>query len=69
VCGCSDHAAHYHNLGQKLGASLLTRHIGWKQKNEKEKKGRDWQGISTHEGDEISLKSSVGQRAGNLILK
>jgi hypothetical protein len=32
VCDCSDQAAHYHNLGPKLGASLLTRHIRWKQK-------------------------------------
>jgi hypothetical protein len=32
VCDCSDQAAHYHNLGSKLGASLLTRHTGWKQK-------------------------------------
>jgi hypothetical protein len=39
VCDCSDQAAHYHNLGPKLGASLLTRHIGWKQK-EKKKKGK-----------------------------
>jgi hypothetical protein len=31
VCDCSDQAAHYHHLGPKLGASLLTRHIGWKQ--------------------------------------
>jgi hypothetical protein len=31
VCNSSDQAAHYHNLGPKLGASLLTRHIGWKQ--------------------------------------
>jgi hypothetical protein len=36
VCGCSHQAAHYHNLGPKLGASLLTRHFGWKQKKEKE---------------------------------
>jgi hypothetical protein len=40
VCDCPDQAAHYHNLGPKLGASLLTRHIGWKQKRkEKKKKG------------------------------
>jgi hypothetical protein len=32
VCDCSDQASHYHNLGPQLGASLLTRHIGWKQK-------------------------------------
>jgi hypothetical protein len=32
VCDCPYQAAHYHNLGPKLGASLLTRHIGWKQK-------------------------------------
>jgi hypothetical protein len=32
VCDRSDQAAHYHNLGPQLGASLLTRHIGWKQK-------------------------------------
>jgi hypothetical protein len=38
VCNCSDQAAHYHNLGPQLGASLLTRHIGWKQKQKKEKK-------------------------------
>jgi hypothetical protein len=31
-CDRSDQAAHYHNLGPQLGASLLTRHIGWKQK-------------------------------------
>jgi adenylate cyclase class IV len=38
VCDCSDQAAHYHNLGPKLGASLLTRHIGWKQKQKVKKK-------------------------------
>jgi hypothetical protein len=38
VCDCSDQAAHYHNLGPKLGASLLTRHIGWKQKKKVKKK-------------------------------
>jgi hypothetical protein len=38
VCDCSDQAAHYHNLGPQLGASLLTRHIGWKQKERKERK-------------------------------
>jgi hypothetical protein len=38
VCDCSDQAAHYHNLGPKLGASLLTQHIGWKQKNKVKKK-------------------------------
>jgi hypothetical protein len=32
VCGRSDQAAHYHNLGPQLGASLLTLHIGWKRK-------------------------------------
>jgi hypothetical protein len=37
VCDCSDQAAHYHNLGPKLGASLLTRHIGWKQKKKRKK--------------------------------
>jgi hypothetical protein len=37
VCDCSDQAAHYHNLGPKLGASLLTRHIGWKQKKKVKK--------------------------------
>jgi hypothetical protein len=37
VCDCSDQAAHYHNLGPKLGASLLTRHSGWKQKRERKK--------------------------------
>jgi hypothetical protein len=37
VCDRSDQAAHYHNLGPKLGASLLTRHIGWKQKEERKK--------------------------------
>jgi hypothetical protein len=31
VCDSSDQAAHYHHLGPKLGASLLTRHFGWKQ--------------------------------------
>jgi hypothetical protein len=38
VCDCSDQAAHYYNLGPKLGASLLTRHIGWKQKQKERKK-------------------------------
>jgi ACR3 family arsenite efflux pump ArsB len=38
VCDCSDQAAHYHNLGPKLGASLLTRHIGWKQKKKERKR-------------------------------
>jgi Zn-finger nucleic acid-binding protein len=38
VCDCSDQAAHYHNLGPQLGASLLTRHIGWKQKQKESKK-------------------------------
>jgi hypothetical protein len=38
VCDCSDQAAHYHNLGPQLGASLLTRHIGWKQKKKVKKK-------------------------------
>jgi hypothetical protein len=38
VCYCSDQAAHYHNLGPQLGASLLTRHIGWKQKKKVKKK-------------------------------
>jgi hypothetical protein len=38
VCDCSDQAAHYHNLGPQLGASLLTRQIGWKQKKESKKK-------------------------------
>jgi hypothetical protein len=37
VCGCSDQAAHYHDLGPKLVASLLTRHIGWKQKKRERK--------------------------------
>jgi hypothetical protein len=41
VCDCSDQAAHYHNLGPKLGASLLTWHIGWKEKKESKKKSRD----------------------------
>jgi hypothetical protein len=40
VCDCSDQAAHYHNLGPQLGASLLTRHIGWKQKKKVRKKVR-----------------------------
>jgi hypothetical protein len=39
VCYSSEQAAHYHHLGPKLGASLLTRHFGWKQ-NRKVKDGR-----------------------------
>jgi hypothetical protein len=46
VCDCSDQAAHYQNLGPKLGASLLTRHIGWKQKKESKKKKRNSGGTS-----------------------
>jgi hypothetical protein len=44
VCDCSDQAAHYHNLGPKIGASLLTRHIGWKQKKKvkKSRRRREW---------------------------
>jgi hypothetical protein len=38
VCDCSDQAAHYHNLGPQLGASLLTRYIGWKHKKKERKK-------------------------------
>jgi hypothetical protein len=34
-------AAHYHNLGPKLGASLLTRHIGWKNRKKEKKKRRN----------------------------
>jgi hypothetical protein len=37
VCDCSDQAAHCHNLGPQLGASLLTRHFGWKQKQKVKK--------------------------------
>jgi hypothetical protein len=40
VCDCSDQAAHYHNLGPQLGASLLTRHIGWKQQQKVKKKDK-----------------------------
>jgi hypothetical protein len=40
VCDCSDQAAHYHNLGPRLGASLLIRHIGWKQEKKERKKER-----------------------------
>jgi hypothetical protein len=46
VCDCSDQAAHYHNLGPKLGASLLTWHIGWKHKKEKEKKEEETAGVA-----------------------
>jgi hypothetical protein len=35
VCDSSDQAPHYHHLGPQLGASLLTRHIGWKQNKKK----------------------------------
>jgi hypothetical protein len=38
VCDCSDQAAHYHNLGPKLGASLLTRHIWLETETESKKK-------------------------------
>jgi hypothetical protein len=38
VCDRSDQAAHYHNLRPQLEASLLTRHIGWKQKKKVKKK-------------------------------
>jgi hypothetical protein len=31
MCDSSDQAALYHHLGPKLGASFLTRHIGWEQ--------------------------------------
>jgi hypothetical protein len=40
VCDCSDQAAHYHNLGPQLRASLLPRHIGWKQEKKERKKER-----------------------------
>jgi hypothetical protein len=41
VCDRSDQAAHHHNLSPQLGASLLTRHIGWKQKIESTLKPSD----------------------------
>jgi hypothetical protein len=41
VCTCSDQAAHYHNLGPKLGASLLTRHIGWKTEKRERRRRSD----------------------------
>jgi hypothetical protein len=50
VCDRSDQAAHYHNLGPQLGASLLTRHIGWKQKQKvKKKKVKELWGIKAAE--------------------
>jgi hypothetical protein len=39
VCDSSDQAAHCHHLGPKLGASCLTRNLGWKH-NKKVKKLR-----------------------------
>jgi hypothetical protein len=48
VCDCSDQAAHYHNLGPQLGASLLTRHIGWKQKQKRKKKKSMALSVSSH---------------------
>jgi hypothetical protein len=64
VCDCSDQAAHYHNLGPKLGASLLTRHIGWKQKKKERKKAihfcgtvrANWKGMSSNFGKKLRLK-------------
>jgi hypothetical protein len=32
MCDSSDEAAHYQHLGPKFGASFLTRHFGWNQK-------------------------------------
>jgi hypothetical protein len=38
VCDCSDEAAHYHNLGPKIGASLLNRHVSRNRKRKRKKK-------------------------------
>jgi hypothetical protein len=55
VCDCSDQAAHYHNLGPKLGASLLTRHIGSKQKKKERKK------VSSCRNDSKRSENSASQ--------
>jgi hypothetical protein len=47
VCDRSDQAAHYHNLGPQLGASLLTRHIGWKQKKKESKTSEKLKAITS----------------------
>jgi hypothetical protein len=60
VCDCSDQAAHYHNLGPKLGASLLTRHIGWKQKQKVKKKKHIYGGVSiTPDADKMPFLNSL----------
>jgi hypothetical protein len=72
VCDCSDHAAHYHNLGPKLGASLLTRHIGWKQKQkERRKKTRTTihalRGIRTHGFSIQVIKAYASDHAATFL--
>jgi branched-subunit amino acid transport protein len=42
VCDSSNQAAYCHHLGPKLGASFLTRHVGWKQ-NKKVRKKIGWE--------------------------
>jgi hypothetical protein len=58
VCDRSDQAAHYHNLGPQLGTSLLTRHIGWKQKKKVKKKVPVTQN-SVGEGRLVPLSGTV----------
>jgi hypothetical protein len=55
VCGCSDQAAHYHNLGPQLGASLLTRHIGWKEKKRERKRKRKTKALNIHDSWYLSI--------------
>jgi hypothetical protein len=59
VCDCSDQAAHYHNLGPQLGASLLTRHIGWKQKQKVKKKKKKKKSNDQNCAEEVKVTSCV----------
>jgi hypothetical protein len=42
VCDSSHHAAHYHTLGPKLGASSLIRHLAGTEERRRIKSEEDW---------------------------
>jgi hypothetical protein len=69
VCDRSDQAAHYHNLGPKLGASLLTRHIGWKQKKKVKKNSTRFWWESQKERDHLEDQDVNGKTVSEWILE
>jgi hypothetical protein len=64
VCYSSDQAAQYHNLGPKLGASFLTRHIGWKQNQ----KVKFYAAHNTHSLRYVILRQSLPATSLNSVV-